>query len=598
MTRLPGPQGAGSSPAFDRIVALLLLALGVQLWLTVARSHYGTTRQLTFAAAVLVIGLIPWVNRPVARWLARLRQRPSNRVLTLSAIAVALAASGYLLFTAWFQDRTFAPIFHDEHMLLIQAQMLARGRLWMPGHPLHAFFDTFHVFVQPVYAAMHFPGTAMLHVPGIWLGLPLWVMPLLIAGAAVGALYRVLAEVIDPVSGAVAATWAVSLTTFRAFTLVPRSQYALLLLALLMVWGWLRWRDEHKRRWELLIGALAGWCAITRPAEAICFAVPVGLAMVWTLSRQAKPARIAACFLRLIAGAAPFLALQVIFNVGVTGSPFRTPHQQYVDLNYPRAAYGFHETGGVQAPADTTPQKRRYYEEFVAPAARAHRPAEVPFQWARHRFPLMAAVALPVFFIVLLPLGLRGLRNDIRRWVLLLPLPLFVLAYSFSGLFVPEYVIPILPALTALVLLGVRETETLVPRWGQRISAVLTLVLVTLLIASLPEFNPLVRDDPPVMPVMDTVNRLLREQVQPPAIVLFNFGPDDNPHEEPVYNIDAAWPDDPPVIRAHDLGPQKNRELFLYYARRQPARRVYFFDRATGTLHFAGTVSALAADDG
>jgi hypothetical protein len=83
--------------------------------------------------------------------------------------------------------------------------------------------------------------------------------------------------------------------------------------------------------------------------------------------------------------------------------------------------------------------------------------------------------------------------------------------------------------------------------------------------------------------------------VQPPAVVLFRFGPRANPQEEPVYNSGVAWPDDAPVIRAHDLGPERDAELARYFAAREPERRFYLVDRETLELRLLGTAAALAA---
>jgi hypothetical protein len=54
-----------------------------------------------------------------------------------------------------------------------------------------------------------------------------------------------------------------------------------------MVWAFLRWRRNHGPRWALAVGLLAGWAAITRPADALCYALPIGLAMLWDLRRAA-----------------------------------------------------------------------------------------------------------------------------------------------------------------------------------------------------------------------------------------------------------------------------------------------------------------------
>jgi hypothetical protein len=72
-----------------------------------------------------------------------------------------------------------------------------------------------------------------------------------------------------------------------------------------------------------------------------------------------------------------------------------------------------------------------------------------------------------------------------------------------------------------------------------------------------------------------------------PAIVLFHFPPDGNPHIEPVYNVDVARPDDAPVIRAQDLG-ARNKEIFDYYAARQPQRAFYLYNRSDLSIRFLG----------
>ena len=84
-----------------------------------------------------------------------------------------------------------------------------------------------------------------------------------------------------------------------------------------------------------------------------------------------------------------------------------------------------------------------------------------------------------------------------------------------------------------------------------------------------------------------------------PAVVLFHYTRrDDNPqlwiNREPVYNTDTAWPDDAPVIRAHDLGPVRDREIFEYFAAREPERYFYTFDIATGQSEELGTAADLA----
>ena len=91
--------------------------------------------------------------------------------------------------------RDWFPRLHDEQRVLLQMRMMAHGRLWMPQHQLADFFETQHVFVKPVYAAMYFPGTALMYLPAIWLQLPTWLPPVLTSAVCVGVFWRIMAVV-------------------------------------------------------------------------------------------------------------------------------------------------------------------------------------------------------------------------------------------------------------------------------------------------------------------------------------------------------------------------------------------------------------------
>ena len=116
-----------------------------------------------------------------------------------------------------------------------------------------------------------------------------------------------------------------------------------------------------------------------------------------------------------------------------------------------------------------------------------------------------------------------------------------------------------------------------------------------------PEFNAKVDDETFRSPMM----RVLHDQVDrsdlAPAVILFRYHPelsqdgDNSCKVEPVYNTDVAWPDDAPIIHAHDLG-SRNIEIIRYYAEHQPDRAFYLFDRGNPAdpLHRLGTASELA----
>ena len=90
------------------------------------------------------------------------------------------------------------------------------------------------------------------------------------------------------------------------------------------------------------------------------------------------------------------------------------------------------------------------------------------------------------------------------------------------------------------------------------------------------------------------INDKLSHLDHTPAVVLFRYRSGNDVHEEPVFDIDAPWPDDAPIVRAHDLG-RRNAEIFRYYAQRQPNRMFYLYDLKSSQLEPLGRASDLAA---
>jgi hypothetical protein len=110
----------------------------------------------------------------------------------------------------------------------------------------------------------------------------------------------------------------------------------------------------------------------------------------------------------------------------------------------------------------------------------------------------------------------------------------------------------------------------------------------------LPQLNHVRHDQWIDAPLLRDVDRKLAKLEHTPAVVLFRYDPERMIHEEPVYNVETAWPDDAAVIRAHDLGAERNVELFAYYAARSPGRAVYRYDEKTRELSYLGTVVEMA----
>jgi hypothetical protein len=146
-------------------------------------------------------------------------------------------------------------------------------------------------------------------------------------------------------------------------------------------------------------------------------------------------------------------------------------------------------------------------------------------------------------------------------------------------------------------LLGADVLRRAWPRGGV-LAAFLPLATIGLAMLAFPEINGRQTESSSNFPLMEINYLAIPKEAERPAIVLFRYDTGKGYRQydqEPVYNWDAAWPDDAPIIRAHDLGDAENARLFSYYATSQPERRVYRFDRGTMSLNFLGRVTELAA---
>lgn len=594
-----------SAPPARRLAVLALAGVGLLMW-GLWHQKMPWLRWI-FVAGTVAVAMIPPVNRAIAAALDFIRH-PSRRSLEYAVLLVGVAATAYLIGTAFAQGRDLIPKTEDDCSYMIGVQMLARGHLWMPQHPLADFFEALYVIVKPVYCSKYFPGTFLAFAPMVWLHWPAWILPVVMSGASVGLLYRIITELIDGAAGAVAAVWMVSLQEFRTLSVMVMSHVPMILLGLLMIWAWLRWRRTHSVGWAIAIGAFSGWAAITRPADALCYAVPIGIAMAVEL--WGRPVRQwVATGAAVVLAATPFLALQVISNLGVTGHPFEPAYNLALAQEQPGAEYGLRRFNPAWRPASSLPEKQDFYAYWTKPLLRDHQPANVLRSWflkpsaiSQPNAQGVAETTMPFpALLVLLPVGLIGLA-DRRRQVLAFTLPAFVLIYLFNPIYVWHYAVVVIPAVILLVLLGVGAVANV--WWGRRrqVEAVLmAAVLVMALTAcwEIKRFMPTpgerLRDGMMEGTLVAQINEVLPMAAEAPAVILFRRAPRENFFEEPVYNTDVAWPDDAPIIRAHDLGP-RNGEIIRYYARSQPQRMFYLFDAASRQLIPIGRAAALGAE--
>ena len=246
-------------------------------------------------------------------------------------------AAIYFAGSALWQGRDLGPHAHDEFMYLLQARQLASGRLWSAASPLADFFDSPYLIVRPVYAAKSWPGTALFYVPGVLVGLPVWVTAALLSGGVVGVFFHLCAMLFDGIAPAVVG--AILLAANRplhTISVTANAHIPVLLTGFCAVVAAVGWATGGGWRAAVVFGMAAGWAVITRPVDAICLVAPAALIAAF----YGNGSRFKA-FLIAILAAGPFLALQLVFDKGVTGRWLDPPFSFYDRRDYPQVSYGF-----------------------------------------------------------------------------------------------------------------------------------------------------------------------------------------------------------------------------------------------------------------
>ncbi len=325
---------------------------------------YELLPQFLPVAMVLAAGLAAarWPAASTERWL-RLGSGPW-------APWIAGVLTSLVYSVIWGSLHPIATI-HDESAYLLQAQLLATGRLVGPGRPLPEFFEQFQTFVTPVVTGKYPLGFALALVPGMWLGLPA-LMPLLLNGVAGGLLFALVRRLTT--AGIAALTWLLWLLAPGTidYHVAYLSETLSGPLWLAGWWALLEWRERGGTGWLVLLSLTTAACAITRPLTAVGFALPCGLVvLVLTARRRTWGALIPAA-----AAGAVVVSLLFYQNVRVTGSWRVTPWERYADVYAPSDRPGF--TMDTRAPQRELPVDMRAYVVYFSEAHVGFRPGRLP----------------------------------------------------------------------------------------------------------------------------------------------------------------------------------------------------------------------------
>jgi hypothetical protein len=341
------------------------------------------------------------------------------------------------------------------------------------------------------------------------------------------------------------------------------------------------------------MGAAAGYAAITRPVDAICFALPIGVAICWQLRHRRK--LLVQSLLAIIFAATPFLAVLIIQDIGVSGRWNLLAESYYFRENLPAQPFGFPRIDPGRIPRLENPAKQAILEQWVLPSFARHTLHNALRSWWRGRLPQMLIDGLGLSpLLMLLPLAVLEVHEQ-RRAVLLIALLLFMLGYALSLFQLNHYVVAALAVLTIVVLMGAQAVGNAWPSRGLGLFAALGLIAWSL--TTLPPMWGTLAPDPNIVPDEQAADRLLDQLPVGRALVLFRFDPQvSNDGGAPVYNDAVARPDDARIVRAWDRG-ALNLRLIRYYAGFQPDRVVYLYDphrRLIGLPPLSGPLGTVA----
>jgi 4-amino-4-deoxy-L-arabinose transferase-like glycosyltransferase len=460
------------------------------------------------------------------------------------------------------------PRYHDEAAYLLQAQIFADGRWAAPPPPIPEFFEQAHTLVTPVRAGKYPPGTALMMTPGAYVGLP-GVPIALLAGITAALLFALGRRVGGTAAGALCVLlWLGSPDNLR-FRAAYLSESVTTALWLLGLWSVLRWREDGRARWLLVLGLATGWQAITRPLTALAFAVPLGIVGAVAAYRMR---RWSVLVLPVVACAA-VTALLLVWSKQTMGSWREPPIVVYTRdyMPWDRLGFGYDSTPPPKsAPADiaalTFREAHEHHTLANLPVTLATRVTSV---W-HGMFPGWRTVLLPFAIVGLMGIGLvEGVAVACA-----VTLVLAYLSYAHN----PDWTVYYLETLPIIALIAARGVVLVGRCIGPRAALELPLFVILVLAQTLPTT---LRRAAVYQERQRDVQRNFRERIaqlpEQPAIVFVRYAPDHSIHQSLIWN--DAFLDRVRTWVVYDRGADNARLTAMF-----PERTPYLYDEATDRL--------------
>ena len=445
--------------------------------------------------------------------LARLR-RAANGIFRLPRgrfnLLLFSAAAGAYAGVAWFVFKGI-PRIDDGVAALFQARLFARGAVTLPLPPDAGFYEMFGVLGERAglgrWCGMYPPGWPLLLVPGVWLGAP-WLVNPVLGGLLVVTISELGRAFFNERTGRLAALLAipspfVAVLSGLHLSHIPMALAGgLCLLSLKKLWDTSRWT------WGGAAGLAWGVAFLCRPLDAAV------LGAIFAAAFLLPPDRLWRCRRGIAAGLAmALLALAVLFGFQkITTGDWRTPGHKIGLENWGRFGFGVIGGKGTPLAADS--------RQEAAERLLAKKIVHTPAVGLQHTFLRLRALndhllgwPLPALLWVMLPFVLNRANRD--RFVLLLPLPALLLTYAcywyYEVCFPARYLTAALPFLFVLAAHGwLTLQEALAGRgvWA-RLPGILALWGMLFLAVSIPAHWQ--RYDQSYYDVEDVLPRVVRD---------------------------------------------------------------------------------------
>ncbi len=277
---------------------------------------------VTALSNTLLLFAILWLAGKELKIISRLNNlflncREAGFLLGLFSLSVLYSAT-----MAYFKYGGF-PMSGDGYAYLTQAKIMAQGRLYVDSHPLRQFFHCDYMVNNGKYFACYPIGTSLFLLPGVLVGLP-WLVNPIVGSLALVAIYYLIKQFFT----ADAARYGVCFILLGNFFPWMNTTYlshpsSLLFSSLFMYLFITGFRQRFDGR-LFLAGLALGGAVFARPLTAAAIASPI---LLWGLYRLIKEKRSYKSVFMFGGGLLIPMLLLLLVNKIQTGNPFVLGYQ-------------------------------------------------------------------------------------------------------------------------------------------------------------------------------------------------------------------------------------------------------------------------------